>query len=223
MFASIAFVVVSSAVPSPGRVILDSVSVAPSFLIAQTDPPSREEEEKNLEDDMDAARQKTAPKVETPPANPYAVQEGEVDPPPAPKAKPPKKRRLEATDRPSIDGHSRGYYLAWGLGQWVLAGGLWAVSGVSTLYSVFFGIVAANPEATADGTAGWEVSEKDAHNIAIFGAIFYGALAIGGAVFGTWVSSKAVYNISNYGELKRQERELRGVHQAEPPVADEPI
>lgn len=199
MLAVVLSAFVSSAVPSPGRAILDTASRAAALrlLVAQSPDP---QEEKNLEDDMDRARRHLGHDDKT-----------QVDEAPEPQADEPKKRerrkRHDSGPQAEYEGHGKAHYLVWGIVDWCIAGGLWSSSIAMGVLSgaSFVGASRIDRDGLTASQRRSGLNEDQAVRTARTVGFITGVMALGFAGFGAWIATKASTNISIYGDLRNEE------------------
>ena len=208
----------SSTVPTPADVLLRVQTPAELTRLLLAQAPTQSEEEKNLEADMDRARQHlghegtttegAAPAVESAPPPPVPVDDQDQTP-----RKKKKSRRAEADNRfraTSPEGHGKAYYLVWGIVDWNIAGGMWVTAAVLTLYGL-----AAMSVSSADGCSDqWNSNHTvadcsaNARDIRNAGVILTGVGVLFGAGGGL-AAWRAADNLGTYKSLKNEERAYR--------------
>jgi hypothetical protein len=206
--------IVSSAVPTPADVLLDTPTPAELTRVLLAQAATQAEEEKNLENDMDRARQHVGDE----PANKDAAKPavapaaGTSDTAPEDQEKPKRKHRHHHEDKPekfralSEDGHGKGYYLSWGIVDWTLAGGLWIAATVLTVA----GLTMLSVRSLADcheryGAGSCNQGMSQFHNSGIVVTGLGLAFGAGGGI-AAW---RAGTNIGSFRDLRAIERERR--------------
>ena len=105
--------------------------------------------------------------------------------------------KVVAPPGPTIDGHGKGYYLGWGIADWVIAADLWAAAAVFGFAAM--GLVAARNDEHARSM---EYNRDEAGALAVLS----GALSLGTG--GIFVAIRAGRNISKFNELRAASRSL---------------
>lgn len=177
------------AVPTPAEVILSQPTAAEWTRILLAQQSDRDEEIEALEQDMERSRARTRQQEEEQTARQVA------EPPPADEAP-----LFASGDAPGVRGGRRkGYYLAWSIVDWVLAGQLWMSSLVCWMYSAAFSLTASANDAVETG--GDEPLGR-------LSAAFAGA-ALVFAAGGGLAAWRGGINVATYRELRAQEAAVR--------------
>ena len=202
-----------STIPTAADVLLDAPSPVELTRLLLAQAPSQSDEEKNLQDDMDRARQrlgdKPTDKAETQPSG-VDSPAGDQAPPedqPRPKHRG-RHRRVESGDRfraMSEDGHGKAYYLVWGIVDWNIAGGLLVMATVCTVIGLV--MLAVPDAATCNDRFGPGTCKSD--DMAAFrnSALVVTGLGVGFGAGGGVVAWRASTNIHTYHDLRNEERE----------------
>jgi len=195
-------------VPTASQALLAerSASEITALLIAQA--PDRADEEKNLESDMDRAREHLGHAPANGDGGQPTLAPAPLPPEPDEQPTPRRKHRHERGPRQSHpqllseDGHAKPYYLAWGIVDWNIAASLWAIAAYLTAAAAIASTVADKPGYCGDFADSPScdrnpVTRRDA------GGLFVAALAFGAG--GGIVAWRAGTNIGAFKDLREQE------------------
>ena len=186
----------SSAIPTPAQALLDGTSSQKILWVAQT--PNKEEQ-KNLQEDMNRARQKVDEHRHDVQQEQGSPEDLNVERPRPPRRH--KHRVRPLYDAPTLDGHGKAYYMTWGIVEWVLAGGAWYGGFMTTI-----GSIATTSLLYQDRHGRIDGERRDYVQGAASG---FAAASVVLGMAGGLLAWKASENLSKASDLRAEDREMR--------------
>ncbi len=115
------------------------------------------------------------------------------------------RRWPEGVDRPVVEGHAKGHYLAWGIVDWVVAGGL--LGSTVGLGLMSWGSARLAKSINDSDPVPQPYKSHAQWRRGLRGAsVVFGIGAVAALGIGTWIAFKARHNVRTFHELKEQER-----------------
>jgi hypothetical protein len=177
--------IATQAVPDPPQFVGRDLEVTPQGVLVLAQAP-KPEEEKNLSDDMDKAHQR----IHGDKTKVQATEDNSTEEPTR------RRSRNQVVPKPMVDGHGRGYYIAWGSVDWGLASGFWTAALAFLVDSAVFNACASDT-GTCNSRYNSTMTSGDYRN----GARVLGVLTGVSGLVGGYFAWRGAHNIGIYHDM----------------------